>query len=136
MNIKEGPTVLEAKRYGVVSCRQDTPLLIVCQHMLASDVTALVVVSENGYLQGIISQTDLLRAHLEDDNWAERKAGDFMSSEVVTVSPQATLLEVAQLLLANRIHRVVAVQEEDEGRQRPVAVVSSRDLVYHMIRDA
>ena len=59
-----------------------------------------------------------------------------MSPEVVSVSPDTTLLEVAQLLLTNRIHRVVAVLEEEEGRQRPVAVVSSRDLVYHMMRDA
>jgi CBS domain-containing protein len=134
--MKKGRTVLEAKRYGVVSCQQETPLLVVCQHMMASDVTALVVVNEHGFLQGIISQTDILRAHLEDDGWAEREARDFMSPEVVTVSPDTTLLEVAQLLLTNRIHRVVAVQEEDEGRQRPVAVVSSRDLVYHMMRDA
>ncbi len=134
--MKKGRTVLEAKRYGVVSCRQDTPLLLVCQQMLASDVTALVVVDENGFLQGIISQTDLLRAHMEDDGWAERQAGDFMSSDVVTVSPDTTLLDVAQLLLTNRIHRVVAVQDDVEGRRRPVAVVSSRDLVYHMMRDA
>lgn len=133
--MKEGRTVLEAKRFGVYSCHAGTPLLAVCQQMMANDVTALVVVNDAGYLEGVISQTDLLRAHLEDDDWAERPVGSYMSSDVVTVSPDSTLREVAELLLANQIHRVVAVDHEERG-QRPVAVVSSRDLVYHMMKNS
>jgi hypothetical protein len=38
---------------------------------------------------------------------------------------------VAQILLDKGIHRVVATQIEG-GKQKPVAVISAADIVYHM----
>lgn len=131
--MKKGHTVLEAKRYGVYSCYRNTPLLEASQKMVTEDISSLVVLDDDGYLTGIITRTDIVRAYLKNDEWEKLPVLDIMSDKVVTVSPKATLIEVAQLLQEKQIHRVVVVREENR-RQRAVAIVSDSDLLYHMIK--
>lgn len=131
--MKKGRTVLEAKRYGVYSCYRNTPLLEVSRKMVTEDISSLVILDDDGYLTGIITRTDLVRAYLENEDWEKLPVSAYMSSNVVTVSTKATLLEVAKLLLENRIHRVVVIREEN-NKNRAVAIVSDSDLVYHMIK--
>jgi CBS domain-containing protein len=132
--MKKGHTVLEAKRYGVYSCYRNTPLLEAAQKMVTEDISSLVVLNDDGYLTGIITRTDVVRAYLQNDGWENFPVADFMSADVITVSPKATLAEVAKLLQERHIHRVVVVREEDGGKQRAVAIVSDSDLLYHMIK--
>jgi CBS domain-containing protein len=92
------------------------------------------VTDAEGYLAGIITRSDILRGYLAHDDWQQVPVSDYMTSDVVTVSPDDQLAAVANLLLDHRIHRVVVVREE-QGKHKPVAVVSDTDLIYHMIRD-
>jgi len=133
--MKKGRTVLEAKRYGIYSCQANHHLIDVARILLERDVSALVVMDDAGGLGGVISRTDLLRACLEHDEWGDQTVADYMSRDVVTVNPQTLLCDVAELLLNNHIHRVVVVRE-NEGVQRPVAVVSDGDFIYHMVKEA
>jgi CBS domain-containing protein len=128
-------TVLQAKRYGVFSCHTRTTLLDAAQRMTDEDISALVVTDSEGYLVGIITRTDLVRAHQARADWASQTVEAYTSRPVVTVMPQHKLAQVAELLIEKQIHRVVVVQEEN-GRQRPVGVVSSADLVYHMAKES
>ncbi|MFN8499444.1 MAG: CBS domain-containing protein [Anaerolineae bacterium] len=133
--MKKGRTVLQAKRYGISTCDEDTTLLAVAQRMTAEEVGALAVVDKDGYLKGIITRTDLLRAHLDHDDWTTQLVRDSMKSDVLTVKTDTLLYDVARMLLDNHIHRIIVVSNEN-GKQRPVAVISASDLLYHMIRDA
>ncbi|MEW5986690.1 MAG: CBS domain-containing protein [Chloroflexota bacterium] len=133
--MKEGRTVLQAKRFGIYSCTADTTLLDAARRMVEEDISALVVVDEEGYLAGIVSRTDMLRAYLAHDDWAEQPIHEHMTRQVVTVSVDEQLSTVANLLLERNIHRLVVVRQE-EGKPRPVAVISDADLMYHMVRDA
>ena len=126
-------TVMQAKRLGVLTCTPDTLLVDAAQRMTGEDVSALVVVDEEGYLAGILSRTDLLRAWDKGGPWANGVVGDYMSAQVVTVDLDTTLAEVCDLLLNERIHRVVVVRHEGDKR-RPVGVVSAADVVYHMVK--
>lgn len=126
-------TVIQAKRLGVMTCTPDTTLLDAAQHMASEDVSALVVVDGEGYLAGVLTRTDLLRAWDKGGPWAELPVEQFMSKQVVTVGLSSTLDEVVDLLLNERIHRVVVVRHEGD-RMRPIAVVSAADIVYHMVK--
>jgi CBS domain-containing protein len=126
-------TVMQAKRLGVLTCSPDTTLAAAAQRMTGEDVSALVVVDEEGSLAGIISRTDLLRAWEKGGPWATRRVEHFMSRNVVTVELDTTLGEVTDLLLEGRIHRVVVVRREGD-KVRPVGVVSAADVVYHMLK--
>lgn len=127
-------SVLEAKRFGIYNCLADTSLKEATCKMASRDVSALVVTNDAGYLQGIISRTDLLRIYVDNSDWERLKVSSAMSTDVVTVTPDATMDEVARLLLQDRIHRVVVVEKEADGNL-PVAVVSDSDFVYHMSKE-
>jgi CBS domain-containing protein len=126
-------TVLEAKRIGVYSCKLACTLGEAVRHMVDEDISALVVVDQEGFLAGIITRTDLLRAWGKSVNWEAEPVESYMNPEVVTVTEAARLSTVAELLLEQHIHRVVVVREDEGGKRRPIAVVSSADLVYHMV---
>ncbi len=127
------PTIIQAKRYGVYTCGLRDSLLEATRQMTEEDISALVVVDAEGNLAGIITRTDLLRALCVGIDWTGLPVEEYMSRQVVTVSPRDHLCDVAHLLLEKGIHRVVAVQEVG-GKQKPVAVISAADIVYHMAK--
>jgi CBS domain-containing protein len=132
--MKQGRTVLEAKRFGCYTCYPDTPLVDVVKKMVAEDVSCIVVIDHDGYLAGIITRNDVLRGYLENDDWQRVPVGQFMTESVITVGPEDLLSTVANLLLEHHIHRVVVVREEN-GKHKPVAVISGTDLIYHMMKE-
>lgn len=127
-------TVLEAKRFGVFSCQAHETMGSAARQMADRDISCLVVVDAEGFLEGLITRTDLMRACVADDGWRNTPVSDYMSRDVVTVSTEDTLDTVMRLLVGKHIHRVVAVQEE-EGKPWPMAVLSAADIVYHMMRE-
>ncbi len=127
-------SVLEAKRFGVFSCHAHETMGVAACQMADRDISCLVVVDEEGYLEGLISRTDLMRACVADDDWRKAQVSDYMSRAVVTVSTEDSLDTVMRLLVEKHIHRVVAIQPED-GKLWPMAVLSAADIVYHMMRE-
>ncbi len=127
-------TVLEAKRIGVYTCQLHCNLGEAAKYMLGEDISALVVVDLEGCLAGIVTRTDLLRAWVKSDQWEVEPVEAYMNPNVVTVTPETRLSDVAGLLLDQHIHRVVVVRNE-EGKRRPIAVVSAADLIYHMVNE-
>ncbi|MBP7687798.1 MAG: CBS domain-containing protein [Thermoflexales bacterium] len=132
--MKEGRTVTEAKRFGCYHCTADTLMGEAVRRLVTEDISSLVVTDRDGYLVGVITRADVLRCYLGHDDWTEQRVGDYMSQQVVTVSPDDQLRQVADLLLDKHIHRVIVVREEG-GKQKPVAVVSDSDLVYHLMKE-
>ena len=132
--MKQGRTVLEAKRFGCYTCHPDTPLVQVVQRMVDEDVSCIVVVDHAGYLVGVITRNDVLRGYLEHDEWQAQPVSGYMTEHVVTVTPEDQLRKVADLLVEHHIHRAVVVRQGN-GRQKPVAVISDTDLIYHLMKD-
>jgi DeoR family transcriptional regulator, catabolite repression regulator len=132
--MKQGRTVLEAKRFGCYTCHPDTPLVEAVKKMVTEDVSCIVVIDHDGYLAGIITRNDVVHGYLENDDWQSVPVGQCMTESVVTVAPEDLLGTVANLLLEHHIHRVVVVREEN-GKPKPVAVVSDTDLIYHMMKE-
>lgn len=126
-------TVLKAKRFGIYSCYGSDTLRTATRTMNARNISALVVVDAEGFLSGVISRTDLVRACYETADWADALVEEYMTRDVVTVGLDEPLTKVMELLVHNHIHRVVAVAHEGEGL-RPVAVLSAADVVYHMAK--
>lgn len=123
--------VSQAKRLGVVTCHRQEPLKNVVRRMADEDISALVVVEDDGSLAGIITRSDVVRAGLTSDRWPEEPVEAYMTANVITVYPDAHLADVMRILLDRHIHRVVVVRQDGE-RTVPVAVVSDSDLVCEM----
>lgn len=124
-------TVSDAKRLGISRCLSTTTMREVTAKMTEEDISCLVVVDKEGLLEGIITRTDILRAALADDSWRTTLCRQWMTAAVVTVDPDALLHDAVVLMQQHRVHRIVITKTEG-SRQRPVAVLSSGDIVYHL----
>ena len=96
--------------------------------MADDDISALVVTDKEGYLDGIVTRSDVLRAYAQSEDWRTDTVERYMTRNVITVTPDTKLIDAANLLVNKHIHRVVIVREEEDGN-RPIAVISDSDLV-------
>jgi CBS domain-containing protein len=128
-------TAVEAKRYGVFTCENCTTLGDAARRMVEEDISSLVIIDANGGLAGILSRIDIIRAAIHSASWSELPIEDYANPHVVTVTAEATLRDVAAILLDHHIHRVVVVREEN-GLMRPISVISAADIVYHLNRES
>lgn len=90
-------------------------------------ISGLPVVAD-GALVGVLSQTDLLNARSSEligSNWDRVRVRHLMSRPAVTVHMSTGVERAAQVMLAQHIHRVVVIDENDV----PIGVVTSTDLL-------
>ena len=127
-------SVMQAKRFGVWTTASTATLLEVAREMVDRNISGLVVVDAEGCLEGLITRTDLVRAAHDRRDWMNLTANDYMVRNVVTVRLDDTLQHVMDLLVEHHVHRVVAVEPEDD-KLRPIAVLSAADVVYHMAQE-
>jgi len=124
-------TVLEAKRFGVTTCKPTATLMNAACTMQENNISALVVVDGEGFLAGVITRTDLVRACYERPDWQQQAVRAYMNADVVTVRLEDRLEKVMELLIERHIHRVVAVEPVGD-KFKPMGVLSATDIVYHM----
>ena len=127
-------SVMQAKRFGVWTTASTATLLEVAREMVDRNISGLVVVDAEGCLEGLITRTDLVRAAHDRRDWMNLTANDYMVRNVVTVRLDDTLQHVMDLLIEHHVHRVVAVESEND-KLRPIAVLSAADVVYHMAQE-
>jgi CBS domain-containing protein len=91
--------------------------------LLEHHVSGAPIVDEQGYLVGIVSEFQLLEAIYRPEVKQEQ-VRDLMTKDVITVTEDAALSEVANLLLLHRIRRVPVVRDG-----KIVGIIARRDLL-------
>jgi CBS domain-containing protein len=122
--------VRDVMHRGVITCWADEPAVDVARRLREYAINAIFVLDESGRAEGIISQTDLARAYVQGD-WEQRTADEIMTPEIVTISGDIPLDVATQIMLDNRIHRLLIVQG-GLTPNRPVGVLSLSDVVREM----
>ncbi|HJV80489.1 cyclic nucleotide-binding/CBS domain-containing protein [Noviherbaspirillum sp.] len=92
--------------------------------MQTHQVSSAPVYDSDGVVLGILTATDLLRFHASGRDAKTVKAWEICTYRPIEVAPDASIAEVAELMLAHKIHHVVVMQ----GRSM-VGIVSSLDIV-------
>jgi len=124
-----GPTVGELMSIEPITIGADHPLTEVEQIMSERGVSGLPVVDRLGRLLGVISQTDLVRAHAsgrEIGTWPGLVVRHLMTSPALTIRIDETLLTAARMMEQHHVHRLVVVAPDGK---HPVGVISTIDLV-------
>ncbi len=114
---------------GVIGCKSDTPLSEVVRILSDTDIHALVVTGDFGEVVGVVSHMDIIPRHGED--LTQLTAREVMTSKVITVTPEAKVTEAIDVMVKNRIHRLV-VSEPEGDKVLPVGVLSTTDIVREM----
>jgi CBS-domain-containing membrane protein len=138
----------------VVTTTADMPVPEAARLLLKHRISALPVLDGKGRLIGIVSEGDLTRrdgAGLRHPSWwlglfarsngegvvrdyvqaHEKRVGDVMSREPISVNDDADVAEIARLLEERRIKRVPVLR-----KGKLVGIVSRADLVRAMVAQA
>ena len=107
----------------------ETPVIDVHRLFVEDEIHGAPVVDDDFRVVGVVSALDLLRTvqeHYDDFEVKMRDvtAEDAMTGAVVSVPPEATAAEVARLMRAQRIHRVLVI----DGREL-LGVITTFDLL-------
>lgn len=129
----------------VVAVAPDTPVTEIAKLLVERQISGVPVVSEERRLLGIVSEGDLIHGLGQEGArrswWLDliaspqtrakeylkshgRLASDVMTREVVSVTPDTPLSEIARLLEERRIKRVPVLQDSEL-----VGIVSRADLL-------
>ena len=136
----------------VVTVTKETTVMELAGIFSERHISSLPVLDQNGDLIGIVTETDLVEQdknlhiptvisifdwiiYLESDKKFEKElkkmtggvVGDIYSSEAVTVSPEASISDVADLFSSRKITAIPVV----EGKKL-VGIISRIDLIRSM----
>jgi crotonyl-CoA carboxylase/reductase len=127
--------VRDVMHHGVISCPAETSVEEAMRIMNERRIHAIVVVDGPGYLAGIVSQTDLMSAWQDGSHYQQVMRGpvsEIMTKSVVSCMPEMELDRAIKLLNRNQIHRLVVVEERNDGRFWPVGILSMTDIVRYL----
>lgn len=120
----EHARVADAMHPGVITCAPETSIEEVARMMAANHVHAIVVSGlADGHAWGVVSATDVLALARDAP---DRLAGTCAGTELITIGPGEPLEAAATLMREHEISHVLVV---DPGRELPVGMVSSLDIV-------
>ncbi|MBM7573347.1 helix-turn-helix transcriptional regulator [Aquibacillus albus] len=92
--------------------------------LFLENVGSLIVVDEDGYMEGIVSRKDLLKVTLGNPNVSTIPVNMVMSRHpnVVTVSPDDLVIEAARRILHYEVDGLPVVQSSQNDDQKPLVV--------------
>lgn len=105
--------VIDIARREVVTAKPDTPIRAVASELRDLKVGS-VVIEQDGNAVGIVTDRDIaVRVVAEDCDPDETVAEDVMTTDPVTVDPDAGIFDVIDAMLSNGVRRIPIV---DNGR--------------------
>jgi|DewCreStandDraft_1066081.scaffolds.fasta_scaffold02557_14 CBS domain-containing protein len=116
-------TVGEVMIRDVATVGPDEPMEVALRRMNERDIGSVVVV-EGDRPVGIVTERDVVRHALDPGELRTRRVGDLMSAPLVTIGPEAEVVEAFDLMTREGIRRLPVVQDG-----RLVGIVAERDLL-------
>ena len=127
-------TIEDIMSKNILVSKKDTPLNEIINTFLKSKIHHMPIVNSNGGLRAIISANDVLEAIHEMDQFAINYNGfslekrietkDEMTSEVISITKDKSLIEAIDLMVKNNIH-ALPVEEGEEL----VGIITSNDIL-------
>lgn len=122
--------LLEAKGYDIWSITPDASVYDAVKLMADKAVGALLVL-ESGNLVGIISERDCTRkVILQEREPKDTPVREIMTSDVISVRPDQTVVECMALVTAKRIRHLPVLADD-----QLIGIVSIGDLVKDIISE-
>jgi CBS domain-containing protein len=117
---------------NVTVCNRNTSIYEVARMMRDEDIGAIPVVDDNGKLEGIVTDRDLVVKGINSDrNEGDLRAEDCMTTDLYTADMNDRLVEVIREMGDNQVRRVPVVDK----RERLVGIISMADIATQTSKD-
>ncbi|SFB73952.1 CBS domain-containing protein [Halobiforma haloterrestris] len=100
------------------------------QVMLENEIGSVIVVDDEGGLEGILTSTDFVDIVAQSHPKAETTVSRYMTTDVITASAQDSIRDVADLMIEHGFKHVPVV-DETEG---VIGIVTTTDLASYLSR--
>jgi len=143
--------VKEIMKTNIITIKKGTGLKETAKILADNKISGAPVVDEKGRLIGIISEKDIFRALYPDyeefyldtglrvdfekveDRISEilkLKVEDIMIKNVISVTPETSIVKIGAIMLARNIHRVMVLKEN-----KPLGIVTRRDIYRAIFKE-
>ncbi len=119
----ESVKVSEIMTTRLITASEEATLYDCARLMLDNKISSVIILKKDGKLAGIITKTDLASVFLTQST-TPLQVSKIMTKNVITVKPADSLLYVENVLVKNRLSRVVV-----ERNRRPVGIITHRDFI-------
>jgi len=113
----------------LVTLDPDMDILRAVHTLIRNNISGAPVVDENGRLVGILTERDCMRIAMQA-GYHDMPGGPvrkFMSENPQSVSPEESILNVAQLFINGKFHRYPVTKDD-----RLIGIISRRDMMRAM----
>ena len=117
--------VADIMKRNVLAIGEEQPCRCALELFLSDHIGSLPVVDKEGRLQGIISKTDLMLPSQID-----RKVGDVLTRQVLTVDQGCTIANVIQMLQSKKVRGIPVVDAD----RKLVGIVGREDILAYYAR--
>lgn len=114
---------------NVATLSPDMEIAHATQYLIAHNISGAPVLDEHGRLVGILTEQDCMKVVMHSVFHGEPAGlvSEYMSKDPKSVTPEQSILTLAEMLLEGRYHRYPVV---DNGRL--VGIISRRDVMRAM----
>ncbi len=142
LDLPDAVAIDETTRVGdlmtprIVACSPQDTLRTAASLMVEHGIHAVAVL-ESGQVTGVVSHTDIILARQgrSQDTALKMPVRSVMTLGAVTCTANTLLTDAVSMMTARRIHRLVVV-EEREGRNVPIGVLSTSDVVKNLLAES
>lgn len=106
----------------------DTPAHVAAETMLDEGIGSVVVVDEDGRLEGILTATDFVHVAAEQRWAADATVETYMTTDVVTATANDDLRAVSDTMVEQGFHHMPVVDDEDTV----VGIISTTDVTAYV----
>ena len=115
---------------SIVTLAPDMDILKASQSLVNHGISGAPVVDDLGNLVGMLTERDCFKITLNAGYFEELggKVSEFMSRDVETVTPEMSVLDLAELFLRTKYRRYPVIQDN-----RLIGLISRRDTLKAML---
>lgn len=123
--------ILQSKGSDVISVSPTAAILEVADILAEHKIGAVLVIGPGDKLAGIISERDIVRALAQRGReLAGSKVSEYMTSELITCAPDATIDQIMSLMTQGRVRHLPVL---DKGKL--CGMISIGDIVKRRIAE-
>lgn len=119
----ENTRVSEIMIKRLVTASEDSTIHDCARLMIDNKISSVIILKKDGKLAGIVTKTDLTSVFLTHAI-SSLPISKIMTRHVTTVKPADSLLYVENVLVKNRLSRVIV-----ERNRKPVGIITHRDFI-------
>jgi len=117
--------VKDIMNVNVIMIKPSATIKEAASEMTKNHIGSLVVISATGEAAGIITERDILSHVVAEGRPADGvKVEEIMSKELITVTPEDTLEEAAEIMSSKKIKKLPVIEEN-----KIVGIITASDLI-------